>query len=44
MPQSERFHWLAAPSSTIIQPTAVHTGLSGDPEMTLDRLYATLVA
>ena len=43
MPQSERFHWLAAPSSTIIQPSAVHTGLCDDPAATLDRLFATLV-
>jgi DUF3037 family protein len=41
--QSERFHWLAAPSSTIIQPSAVHTGLSDDPQGTLDRLYEKLV-
>ena len=24
--QSERFHWLVAPSSTIIQTSPVHTG------------------
>ena len=41
---SERFHWLVAPSSTIIQPSPVHTGLCHDPAATLDRLYATLVA
>jgi hypothetical protein len=41
--QSERFHWLAAPSSTVIQPSPVHTGLSEDPQVTLDRLYETLV-
>ena len=41
---SERFHWLAAPSSTVIQPSPVHTGLSDDPEATLEHLYATLVA
>jgi Protein of unknown function (DUF3037) len=41
--QSERFHWLAAPSSTAIQPSPVHTGLSEDPQETLDRLYETLV-
>ena len=40
---SERFHWLAAPSSTIIQPSQVHTGLTEDPEATLDKLYAELV-
>jgi hypothetical protein len=42
--QSERFHWLAAPSSTSIQATPVHTGLTDDPTATLDRLFATLVA
>lgn len=44
MPQSERFHWLAAPSSTIIQATPVHTGLCEDPTATLDRLFTALVA
>ncbi|HVL95022.1 MAG TPA: DUF3037 domain-containing protein [Solirubrobacteraceae bacterium] len=44
LPQSERFHWLAAPSSTVIQPSPVHTGLCDDPAETLDRLYARLVA
>jgi hypothetical protein len=39
----ERFHWLVAPSSTIIQPSAVHTGLTADPEATLDHLFRTLV-
>ena len=41
---SERFHWLAAPSSTVIQASPVHTGLCDDPEQTLAHLYATLVA
>jgi hypothetical protein len=39
-----RFHWLVAPSSTIIQPSAVHTGVCGDPAAELDRLFAELVA
>jgi hypothetical protein len=43
MPQSERFHWLTAPSSTIVQPSAVHTGLTGDPAGELERLFAALV-
>ncbi len=43
MPQSERFGWLVAPSSTIIQPSPVHTGLSEDPRATLDALFAELV-
>jgi hypothetical protein len=40
---SERFGWLAAPSSTIVQPSAVHTGLCDDPEAMLDSLHARLV-
>jgi hypothetical protein len=41
--RSERFHWIAAPSNTIIQPSPVHPGLTADPAATLDRLFATLV-
>ena len=42
--RSERFHWLVAPSSTVIQTSPVHTGLCEDPEETLVRLVTTLVA
>jgi hypothetical protein len=42
--QSERFGWLTAASSTIVQPSPIHTGLCDDPEAVLDRLYARLVA
>ena len=42
--QSERFHWLAAPASTAIQASPVHTGLTDDPAATLQRLFETLVA
>lgn len=38
-----RFHWLVAPSSTIIQPSAVHTGVCGEPAAELDKLFAALV-
>jgi hypothetical protein len=38
-----RFHWLVAPSSTVIQPSAVHTGLCGAPEQELEKLYRALV-
>ncbi len=41
--RSERFHWLAAPASTIVQPSAVHTGLTDDPQATLERLFRSLV-
>jgi DUF3037 family protein len=40
---SERFGWLAAPASTIIQPSAIHTGLCEDPAETLDHLFTSLV-
>ena len=43
LPPSERFHWLVAPSSTVIQCSPVHTGLTDDPEGELDRLAARLV-
>jgi Protein of unknown function (DUF3037) len=42
--QSDRFGWLAAPSSTIVQPSEVHTGLCEDPARTLEELHARLVA
>ena len=41
---SERFGWLVAPSSTIIQPSDVHTGMTADPGATLERLFEQLVA
>jgi DUF3037 family protein len=41
--QGERFHWLVAPSSTVIQPSEVHTGLSDDPRSELDHLFERLV-
>jgi len=44
LPPSERFHWLVAPASTIVQPGPVHTGLTADPQAELDRLFVRLVA
>ena len=43
LPQSERFHWLVAPASTIVQSGPVHTGLTADPAGELDRLFTRLV-
>ena len=40
---TQRFHWLVAPSSTIVQPSEVHTGVSDDPARELDHLFAELV-
>src|ERR1043165_3921604 len=31
LPQRQRFHWLVAPRSTVIQTSPVHTGRCGDP-------------
>ncbi|HEV2776008.1 MAG TPA: DUF3037 domain-containing protein [Solirubrobacteraceae bacterium] len=41
---SERFGWVVAPASTILQPSQVHTGLTDDPAVTLERLFESLVA
>jgi len=40
---TQRWHWLTAPASTVVQPSPVHTGLTSDPRATLDRLFQTLV-
>jgi Protein of unknown function (DUF3037) len=41
--QSERFHWLVAPRSTIIQTSPVHTGRCKDPVAVLERMLDTMV-
>ena len=41
--QSERFGWIAAPASTVIQASPTHTGVTADPAATLDRLFESLV-
>jgi hypothetical protein len=41
--QSERFHWLVAPRSTIIQVSPVHSGLCTDPQVALHHLLKTMV-
>ncbi|ADW69750.1 DUF3037 domain-containing protein [Granulicella tundricola] len=41
--QSERFHWLTSPRSTVMQTSPVHTGLCTETEALLDRLYHQLV-
>lgn len=41
--QAERFHWLVAPASTVVQPGDVHTGMTTDPGVTLAHLFATMV-
>ena len=39
----ERFDWLVAPRSTIIQTSPVHTGLCADMSATLEHLLETMV-
>jgi hypothetical protein len=43
MKQGERFRWLTAPRSTVLQAGPVHTGLTEDPGADLDRLVDLLV-
>lgn len=43
MSLSERFHWLVAPRSTIIQTSPVHSGLCNDPLNALNLLFQKLV-
>jgi hypothetical protein len=42
-PPSERFHWLTAPRSDVIQSSPVHEGVCADPERELDALFRTYV-
>jgi hypothetical protein len=39
----QRFGWLAAPRSTVVQPGPVHGGLTTDPAAELERLLARMV-
>jgi len=43
MTQAERFNWLVAPASTVVQAGRVHTGLGADPALILERLFRSLV-
>ena len=38
----ERFRWVTSPSSTVIQPSDVHGGLTEDPRASLDELFEKL--
>lgn len=43
LPQRERFYWLVAPRSTMIQLSPVHPGLCADPARALARLMERMV-
>lgn len=41
--QRERFYWLTAQRSTIIQSSFVHTGFTAEPKKTLEHLFEKIV-
>jgi hypothetical protein len=43
LPHRERFHWIVAPRSTIIQASRIHTGFCNNLDGALDRLMETMV-
>lgn len=43
LPTRERFHWLVAPRSTIIQTSPVHSGRCIDHAAMIERLLDTMV-
>lgn len=43
LPSSERFHWITAPRSDVIQSSPVHEGLCQDPARETQQLFVTYV-
>jgi hypothetical protein len=43
LPPAERFHWLTAPRSTVIQTSPIHEGTTADPAATLESLLVAFV-
>src|SRR6185503_3433374 len=43
LPLADRFHWLVAPRSAMIQTSPVHCGLCDEPAAALERLLESLV-
>jgi hypothetical protein len=43
LPTAERFRWLTATRSTVVQTSKVHPGFSENPKETLEKLYEQLV-
>ena len=43
LPQRERFHWLTAPRSTMIQTSPTHTGRCPDPQAAIEHLLDSMV-
>jgi hypothetical protein len=43
LPPGQRFGWLVAPRSTVVQPSPVHTGFADDPEEAIEHLVRVMV-
>jgi hypothetical protein len=43
LPAGQRFRWLTAPRSTVVQTSPVHTGMTDDPLLELARLLERMV-
>lgn len=43
LPPGQRFGWLVAPRSTVVQASPVHTGFADDPEEALEHLLRVMV-
>ena len=44
LPPSERFHWMTAARSTVLQTSPIHTGRTHDAAASLDHLFRQHVA
>ena len=42
-PPSERFHWLTAPRSDVLQSSPAHEGVCIDPSVEIDLLFASYI-
>ena len=43
-PPSERFHWLTAPRSDVLQSSPIHEGVCGELKAELEKLYGEYVS
>ena len=43
LPAGQRFGWLVAPRSTVVQTSPVHTGFAEDPEEAIEHLLKVMV-
>jgi hypothetical protein len=43
LPPAERFRWLTATRSTVVQTSKVHPGLTQDPQALIEKLHRELV-